>query len=127
MRDPGRKRDTFRRFHRKDVLMAKYLLIESRDPQEASAVGEFTDLARDLKAAGNDVTLFLVQNGAFAARKGFQGSQVDGLKGVSVLADDFSLRQRGISNGDVVPGVKIAGMSELVDLLVEPDVRSMWH
>jgi predicted peroxiredoxin len=107
--------------------MAKYLLIESRDPQEASAVGEFADLARDLKAAGNDVTLFLVQNGAFAARKGFAGSQVETLKGVSVLADDFSLRQRGIANGDLAPGVKIAGMGELVDLLVQPDVRPMWH
>ena len=32
--------------------MAKYLLIESRDPQEASAVGEYVDLAKDLKGAG---------------------------------------------------------------------------
>ena len=111
----------------KGRVMAKYLLIESRDPQEAAAVAEFTDLARDLKAAGNDVTLFLVQNGAFAARRGFVGSQVENLKGVDVLADDFSLRQRGITNGDLVPGVKIAGMGELVDLLVQPDVRPMWH
>ncbi len=107
--------------------MAKYLMIESRDPQEAGAVTEFTDLARDLQAAGNDVTLFLVQNGVFAARKGFQGSRVSQLGAVKVLADDFSLRQRGISDGEVVPGVREAGIGALVDLLAEPDVRALWH
>lgn len=107
--------------------MAKYLLIESRDPQEAAAVNEYTDLARDLKGAGNDVTLFLVQNGVFAARKGFAGSRVGDLSGVTVLADDFSLRQRGIGNGEVVSGVKVSGMGELVDRLVDADTKAMWH
>jgi predicted peroxiredoxin len=107
--------------------MAKYLMIESRDPQEASAVGEFADLARDLGAAGNEVTLFLVQNGVFAARKGFQGSRVAQLGKVAVLADDFSLRQRGISDGEVAAGVKASGIGALVDLLAEPGVRAMWH
>jgi predicted peroxiredoxin len=107
--------------------MAKYLLIESRDPQEASAVAEYADLAKDLRAQGNEVTLFLIQNGVFAARKGFAGSRVGGLAGVHVLADDFSLRQRGIEPGEVAAEVKIGGMSQLVDALVEPDVRAMWH
>lgn len=107
--------------------MARYLMIESRDPQEAGAVGEFTDLARDLQAAGNDVTLYLVQNGVFAARKGFQGSRVSQLGPVTVLADDFSLRQRGITEGEVVPGVRASGIGALVDLLAEANVRAMWH
>ncbi len=107
--------------------MAKYLMIESRDPQEAAAVGEFTDLARDLQAAGNDVTLYLVQNGVFGARKGFQGSRVAQLGKVSVLADDFSLRQRGITDGEIVSGVRASGIGALVDLLAEPGVRAMWH
>jgi predicted peroxiredoxin len=107
--------------------MAKYLLIESRDPQEAAAVNEYGDLARDLKAAGNDVTLFLVQNGVFAARRGFAGSRIGQLGGVSVLADDFSLRQRAIESTDMAAGVKVSGMSDLVDMLVQPDVRAIWH
>jgi predicted peroxiredoxin len=107
--------------------MARYLLIESSDPQESAAVGEYLDLARDLKAAGNDVTLFLVQNGVFAARKGFAGSRVGELRGVPVLADDFSLRQRGIADGEVAAGVRVSGMGELVDLLVQPELRAMWH
>ena len=102
-------------------------MIESRDPQEAGSVGEFTDMARDLQAAGNEVTLFLVQNGVFAARKGFQGSRLAQLGEVSVLADDFSLRQRGITDGEVAAGVRASGIGALVDLLAEPGVRAMWH
>ncbi|MBI4566735.1 MAG: DsrE family protein [Planctomycetes bacterium] len=107
--------------------MTRYLLWESRDPQEATAVNEFYDLARDLKGAGHDVTLVLVQNGVFAARRGFSGGRVPQLAGVSVLADDFSLRQRGIVDGDLVPDVKVAGMGDFVDLLAQPDVRTLWH
>src|SRR4029450_6336607 len=43
--------------------MADYLLIESRDPFESNDVGYYCDLARGLVEAGNQVTLFLVQNG----------------------------------------------------------------
>ena len=107
--------------------MAKYLMIESRDPLEGAAVGDFADLARDLAAAGDEVTYFLVQNGVFAARKGFQGSRVGALGKAAVLADDFSLRQRGIGDGEVAAGVRPSGIGVLVDLLAEPGVRAMWH
>lgn len=107
--------------------MARYLMIESRDPQEAGDVREYADLARDLHAAGNDVTFFLVQNGVFAARRGFAGSKVGELRGVTVLADDFSLRQRGIVDGDLLDDVKIAGIGTVVDLLAHRDVRPLWH
>lgn len=107
--------------------MVRYLLIESRDPQEGSAVADYADLARDLRGAGNEVTLFLVQNGVFAARKGFAGSRVGQVGGAAVLADGFSLRQRGIDAAEVAPGVKVSEIGDLVDLLVQPDVRAMWH
>ena len=42
--------------------MSEYLLIESRDPFESNDVGYYYDLARGLGEAGNQVTLFLVQN-----------------------------------------------------------------
>ena len=50
--------------------MAKYLLIETRDPFEASDVGFCHDLARRLAAEGNQVILYLVQNGVLPARPG---------------------------------------------------------
>ena len=50
------------------ITMAKYLLIESRDPFDSNDVANYYNLASGLAAAGNDVTLFLVQNGVFPAR-----------------------------------------------------------
>ena len=43
--------------------MAKYLLIESRDPFENNEVAQQYDLAASLVKESNAVTLFLVQNG----------------------------------------------------------------
>ena len=48
--------------------MAEYVLIESRDPFESNDVGYYYDLARGLVESGNQVTLFLAQNGVLAAR-----------------------------------------------------------
>ena len=48
--------------------MAQYLLIESRDPFESNDVGYYYDLAKGLVDAGNQVTLFLAQNGVLSAR-----------------------------------------------------------
>lgn len=63
----------------------------------------------------------------FAAKKGFAGSKVGELSGVAVLADDFSLRQRGISGEEIAGGVKSSSIGDLVDLLVQPGVKAMWH
>ena len=48
--------------------MAPYLLIESRDPFESNDVGYYYDLAKGLLESGNQVTLFLAQNGVLSAR-----------------------------------------------------------
>ena len=48
--------------------MARYVLIESRDPFESRDVPYYYGLANDLAAQGQEVTLFLVQNGVLAAR-----------------------------------------------------------
>jgi sulfur relay (sulfurtransferase) complex TusBCD TusD component (DsrE family) len=56
--------------------MAEYLLIESRDPFESNDVGYYYELACGLVEAGNQVTLFLVQNAVFAARPSAQAAQV---------------------------------------------------
>ena len=45
--------------------MAKYLLIESRDPFENRIVERQYDLAVNLVKEGNEVTLFLVQTACF--------------------------------------------------------------
>jgi hypothetical protein len=46
---------------------------------------------------------------------------------VSVRADDFSLRERGREAGGRSPGVRPASIETLVDLVVRPDTKTLWH
>jgi sulfur transfer complex TusBCD TusB component (DsrH family) len=108
--------------------MSKYLLIESRDPHESGDVPAFYDLARQLGAGGQEVTLLLIQNGVLAARAGYRaGSLPAGEKGLRIVADDFSLRERGIAASAVRPGVEIVDIDRTVDLLMEDGRKVIWH
>jgi predicted peroxiredoxin len=100
--------------------MASYLLLSSRDPFEVD-VSTFWDLAANLKKEGNDVTLFLVQNGVLPARKSTRSDALSKLAqaGVEVLADDFSLRERGIPSDRLAAGVKAAAIDVVIDQMAE--------
>ena len=111
--------------------MARYTLIESRDPFEYGDSLYMYDLAGDLAGKGNDVTLFLIQNGVLTTRKGVKNNPLTGLKqrapAVNVAADDFSLRERGISQSSIVEGVKVSNVDNLVDMLVQDGTKIVWH
>ena len=49
--------------------MANYVFIESRDPFESRDTDFVTEAAGGLRRLGNDVVVFLIQNGVLAARK----------------------------------------------------------
>jgi len=106
--------------------MAGYLLIESRDPFESNDVGYYYGLARGLVEAGNQVTLLLVQNAVLAARPSAQAPQLQALigSGITVLADDFALKERGITK--LLDGVEIAPIETVVDHL-EAGHKTLWH
>ncbi len=108
--------------------MAKYLLIESRDPFESGDVPYYYDLAANLAKAGNTVTLFLVQNGVLPARRSVQSEALAAVAkaGVEVLADGFSLRERGIADERLTAGVKPAPIDVVVDQLAEGR-KALWH
>lgn len=106
--------------------MSSYLLIESRSPWEAGDVPYFYGLARDLAGAGNDVTLFLVQNGVLPARKGADSALGSVGSKVKVLVDDFSLRERAMKPDSLMPGVAVSGVDALVDLLAA-GAKAVWH
>jgi sulfur relay (sulfurtransferase) complex TusBCD TusD component (DsrE family) len=55
--------------------MANDLIIESRDPWESRDVDFVVSLASDLARAQHQVTLFLVQNGVLATRRGDAGAR----------------------------------------------------
>ena len=108
--------------------MSKYLLIESRDPFESQDVQAFYELAASLARDRNEVTLFLVQNGVLGARAGEHASVFADLRraGVEILADDFSLRERGIRDGRLAPGVVPAAIDVVIDGLGEGR-KTLWH
>jgi sulfur relay protein TusB/DsrH len=110
------------------MTMARYLLIESRDPFDSSDSEYFAGLIQGIAKRGNETTLFLVQNGVLPARKGAKHNEVISalLKNkVKVLADRFSLKERGIRN--VLDGVETADTDRLVDLILEPGTKAIWH
>jgi predicted peroxiredoxin len=99
--------------------MAKYLLVESRDPHSAGSAEQFYGMAVELARAGNEVTLFLVENGVFPARRSPFSDALQRVSqaGVEVLADEFALRERGITNARLVEWVKPAPLEVIVDQL----------
>jgi len=99
--------------------MAKYVLLESRDPFDSGDTLHDYQVASDLAKAGNEVTLFLVQNGVFPARKSAHSERLSQLakENVTVLADSFALRERAIASGELVDGVKAAELEVVVDAM----------
>ncbi len=106
--------------------MSEYLLIELRDPFESNDVGYYCDLARGLVEAGNQVTLFLVQNAVLAVRPSAQAPQLRALagSGIKILADDFALNERGITK--LADGVQVAPIDVVVDHM-EAGHKILWH
>ena len=108
--------------------MRGYLLIESRDPFESAGVARTCELAIQLRAAGHDVSLFLVQNGVLAVRSGARCAELDKVLGskIEVLADDFSLRERGIAAASLSGGVKAAPIDSVIERMTA-GWNAIWH
>lgn len=107
--------------------MTRYLLIESRDPFETNDALYYYDLAGALARQG-DVTLFLVQNGVLPARRSRESRRLTELAnaGVRVLAESFSLRERGIRADQLAERVQPAPLDVVIDQLAE-GARALWH
>jgi hypothetical protein len=109
--------------------MTHYVFIESRDPFESPDVRFVEEAATALKRRGHEVTVFLVQNGVLASRKGAHDPYLVRLTraGVTLLADDFSLRERGIEPTELRPGVRPSSIETLVDALTQENTKAIWH
>jgi sulfur relay (sulfurtransferase) complex TusBCD TusD component (DsrE family) len=108
--------------------MSSYLLIESRDPFESRGFGQRCELAAALAVDGASVTLFLVENGVLAARGSAQVRELEklGRSGVSVFADEFALRERGITVGELAGQVKAVRLDALVERL-GTGAKAIWN
>lgn len=107
--------------------MTRYVFIESRDPFESRDTQFVEETAIAVKERGHEVTVFLVQNGVLAARKSVRrlGRLADA--GVTLLADDLSLRERGIKADELAPSIRESGIDALVDTLVQENTKALWH
>lgn len=107
--------------------MIAYVLIESRDPFESRDTEFIEQTAIAIKERGHPVTVFLIQNGVLAARKstGRLGHLAEA--GVTLLADDLSLRERGIKTEELAEGIEESGIDKLVDAIVQRDTKAIWH
>jgi sulfur transfer complex TusBCD TusB component (DsrH family) len=107
--------------------MSRYIFIESRDPFESRDTRFVEETAVMVKERGHEVTVFLVQNGVLAART--SAGRLDRLTeaGVMVLADDLSLRERGIRAEELSPGIRESGIEALVDAMVQENTKALWH
>ena len=109
--------------------MSKYIFIESRDPFESRDSSFVRETASALHQHGHEVTVFMVQNGVLATRKEAQEIWLSQLAstGITLLADDFSLSERGIQPAELQPGISPAPIEVQVDLLVQENTKAIWH
>jgi len=109
--------------------MNRYVFIESRDPFESRDTQFVEATATALKQRGHEVTVFLVQNGVLATRKNGGDKYLNQLAeaGIALLADDFSLRERGIRTAELTAGVQQSSIEALVEMLVQENAKAIWH
>ena len=109
--------------------MTGYLFIETRDPFESRDVEFIAETAAALRERDHEVTVFLVQNGVLAARRGARDTYLARLAqaGVRILADDFSLRERGIAGDELRAGVTQSSVDDLVRVLARKETKAVWH
>jgi predicted peroxiredoxin len=109
--------------------MSKYIFIESRDPFESRDTRFVEETATTLKQAGHEVTVFLVQNGVLASRRRIDNASLAQMskEGIDLLADDFSLSERGIASTDLQEGVRASNIESLVAAMIQEDTKVIWH
>jgi sulfur relay protein TusB/DsrH len=107
--------------------MSRYVFIESRDPFESRDTEFVHETAMSVRERGHDVTLFLVQNGVLAARNNHGPLKHLAAAGVTLLADDLSLRERGIKSEDLPQSIKESTVEELVEAIVQEKTKAIWH
>ncbi len=108
--------------------MTNLLLVLSKDPYTTEIPNLALDIGLNAKAKkGNNVSLYLVEDGVTAARKSEFGNKLLDAKkkGIRILADDKAVQSRGL-DGNLVAGVEVKEIGILLDHIVEDNTRVAW-
>ena len=106
--------------------MTNLLLVLSKDPYTTETPDLVLDIGLDAKEKGNDVSLYLVEDGVTAARKSGFGNELAAAhkKGIKIYADDKAVLSRSLTN-KLISWVEIKEIGTLLDFIMEHD-RVVW-
>lgn len=109
--------------------MSHYLFIESKDPFEVRGGEFYLGAALELCRQNESVTVYFVEDGSNAARRGAEIPHRDALRaaGASLRVDEFALRERGIGRDQLADGIAVGDADHIVDLLAQPETKGVWH
>ncbi len=108
--------------------MTNLLLVLSKDPYTTEIPNLVLDVGLNARTKrGSNVSLYLVEDGVTAARKGEFGNKLLDAKkkGIRILADDKAVQSRGL-DGNLIQGVEIKEIGTLLDHIIEDNTRVAW-
>lgn len=102
--------------------MTNLLLVLSKDPYTTETPDLVLDIGLNAREKGNDVTLYLVEDGVTAARKSEFGNKLTDAqeKGIKIYADDKAMLSRSLVN-KLISGVEIKEIGTLLDFIMDSD------
>ncbi len=106
--------------------MVNLLLIMSKDPYTTETPDLVLDIGLNAKEKGNDVALYLVEDGVTAARKSEFGDKLAAAhkKGIKIYADDKAVLSRSLTD-KLIGWVQIKEIGALLDYVMDYD-RVVW-
>lgn len=107
--------------------MTNLLLVLSKDPYTTEIPEFVLDIALNAKGKGNEVSIYLIEDGVTTARNSEFGDRLVEAKkkGINIIADDKAIESRGL-NGKIISVVEIKEISTLLDLIIEEGTRVAW-
>ena len=106
--------------------MSNLLLVLSKDPYTTETPDLVLDIGLNAREKGNDVTLYLVEDGVTAARKSEFGNKLAAAhkKGIKIYADDKAVLSRSLTN-KLISWVEVKEIGTLLELIMDYD-RVAW-
>ncbi len=107
--------------------MTELLLVLSKDPYTTEIPDLVIDIGINAKEKGNEVALYLIEDGVTAARNGVFGKKLTAAhqKGIKIYADDKAVLSRSLT-GKMVDGIEIKEISTLLDFIMDDYDRVAW-